>query len=123
MDAKFSFENLLVWQKSMEFANNVIDVTEKLNSAKQHYRLSEQIEACSLSVAQNIAEGNGRWSIKEYIHFLYIARGSLYECVTLISLFQQRSWISTEIESGLKAQAIEIAKMLNALITNLKQKA
>ncbi|MDR2937350.1 MAG: four helix bundle protein [Prevotellaceae bacterium] len=121
MGEMFSFEKLLVWQKSMKFANNIVEVAENLNSPKQHYRLVEQIEACSVSVPQNIAEGSGCWSVKEYIHFLYIARGSLYECITLITLFQQRKWISAETENNLKTQALEIAKMLNALIGSLKQ--
>src|SRR5450756_1720501 len=87
-----SYRDLLVWQKSMEFANAVIDLTEKLDTDRKHYRLVEQIEAAATSVPMNIAEGKGRYSRKEFKHFLFIARGSLYETMTLLELFKMRGW-------------------------------
>lgn len=61
-DSNFDFKDLLVWQKALNFANEVIAFTENLNTDKKHYRLTEQIEAASVS--QNIAEGKGRHSSK-----------------------------------------------------------
>lgn len=83
MSERSSFKDLIVWQKSLEFANEVIDLAEKMNTERRHYRLIEQLEAASTSIAMNIAEGKGRSSRKEFRHFLFIARGSLYETVTL----------------------------------------
>lgn len=51
----FNFKELNVWQKSLQFANDVIEITENLNTDKNHYLLIEQIEASSASIAQNIA--------------------------------------------------------------------
>jgi len=62
----------------------VIDASECIDTGRQHYRLIEQIEAASTSIAMNIGEGKGRFSKKEFKHFCYIARGSLYETMTLL---------------------------------------
>ena len=88
-NTKFGFEDLEVWQKSIEFAKIVIDITDKINTNRKHYRLIEQLEASSASIAMNIAEGKGRYSKKEFIQFLYIARGSLYETLTLLMIFNK----------------------------------
>ncbi len=76
---EFGFKKLIVWQKAVEFANKIILLTEAIDTKRKHYRLIEQLESSSCSIAQNIAEGKGRYSNKEFIHFLYISRGSLYE--------------------------------------------
>ena len=67
----------------------------------------------------NIAEGKGRYSRKEFSHFLMIARGSLYETLTLLELFKFRSWISVEDYNKLEDQVNEIAIKLNSLNKSL----
>lgn len=67
----------------------------------------------------NIAEGKGRHSNTEFIHFLYIARGSLYETMTLLALFEMRAWISAEAYAELELKSNEIARMLHGLIRSL----
>jgi len=118
---KFAFEELEVWQKSVEYAGEVIRLIENLETARRHYRLIEQLEGACTSVALNIAEGKGRFSKKEFIQFLYIARGSLYEAVTLLIIFQRNNWISEEQLKGLKQFADQISKMLSSLISSLKR--
>ena len=78
----------------MDFTDHVLEITENLNLPKKHYRLIEQAESDSASVAQNIAEGKGRNSKKEFSQFLYISRASLYETVTLLNFFARRKWIT-----------------------------
>ena len=114
-----AFKDLVVWQKAIDFANNVIELSENLNTDKKHYRLIEQIESAAASVPQNIAEGKGRISRKEFAHFLYIARGSLYETITLLIIFEKRLWISNEELKRLEQSAIEIASMLKGLIKSI----
>ena len=116
---KSAYKDLLVWQKSLEFANAVIDLTEKLDTDRKHYRLGEQLEAAATSVPMNIAEGKGRFSRKEFKHFLFIARGSLYETMTLLDIFQLRRWIQVSSYLLLEHQSDEIARMLNGLIHSL----
>ena len=114
-----SYKDLVVWQKSMAFANDVIDLVDRLETDRKHYRLIEQLEAAVTSIPMNIAEGKGRESKKEYIHFLHISRGSLYETLTLLEIFQMRNWIKTEAFQKLENQSAEIAKMLNSLINSI----
>jgi len=90
----FSFENLDVWQKAISFANSVVQTCGNLNTKQKHYRLTDRLEASATSIAMNIAEGKGRNSRKEFIQFLYIARGSSYETITLLTVFQMNSWIT-----------------------------
>jgi len=73
-------------------------------------------------VSSNIAEGKGRFSKKEFIHYLYIARGSLFETVSLLILISRLQWIERKTLSELKLSGEEIAKMLNSLIKSLKSK-
>jgi len=107
---KFSFEDLEVWRKAVEFAKGVIELAESVETDRKHLRLIEQLEACSTSVALNIAEGKGRYSKKEFVQFLYIARGSLYETITLLIIFNQNNWISDSQLDEAKAFGEEIGK-------------
>lgn len=114
------YKDLIVWQKSIEFASHVIDHAESLASNRKHYRLVEQLEAAATSIPMNIAEGKGRYSTKELKHFLMIARGSLYETMTLLEIFLQKDWISDKDFHQLNNQAIEISKLITAFHRNLK---
>jgi four helix bundle protein len=64
--SKFIFEELEVWKKAVDFSVKVIDFTEKIQTDRKHFRLIEQFEAASTSVALNIAEGKGRFSKMVY---------------------------------------------------------
>jgi len=118
---QLSFKDLIVWHKSIDFANKIIDIAEKLAATKRHFRIIEQLEAAATSVPMNIAEGKGRYSKKEYSHFLIIARGSLYDTMTLLEIFKMREWISIDDFETLTQQSVEIAKMINGINRNLKQ--
>lgn len=117
---KFSFEDLDVWQKAVEFANKVISLAEEINANRKHFRLIEQLEAASTSIALNIAEGKGRHSKKEFIQYLYIARGSLFETITLLIIMNRNQWIVNEQLDTLKNFGDEIGKMLSSLINSIR---
>jgi four helix bundle protein len=118
---KFLFENLDVWQKAVDFSSKVIDLADTIETDRKHYRLFEQLEAASTSISLNIAEGKGRFSKKEFVQFLYIARGSLYETVTLLIIFQRKGWVSDSKLQELELSAEEIGKMLSNLIVSIKK--
>jgi len=90
----FKFKDLIVWKKAIEYADQIIELTEILNTKVRHFRLIEQLELSSASITQNISEGKGRHSKKEFVQFLYFSRASLYETITLINLFYRRKWKS-----------------------------
>jgi len=119
-DNIFSFQNLKVWHKAVQFAEKVIRTIDELNAPRKHYRLIEQLESASTSVAMNIAEGKGRQTTKEFIQFLYIARGSLFEVVTLLVILEEVGWIEAERVMHFQKLAEEITKMINSLIKSMK---
>jgi len=117
---KFGFEDLEVWDKAVNFAVDVIDKVEAISSHdRRHYRLFEQVESCSTSVAMNIAEGEGRFSKKEFTRYLYVARGSLYETMTLLEILRRLKWIPDESVDEIAKQGKEIASMTKGLINSL----
>jgi four helix bundle protein len=113
------YKDLLVWQKSLNFADQIINLIDQIESSRKHYRLFEQLESAVTSIPMNIAEGKGRNSKKEFMQFLYYARGSLYETTTLLEIFKLRGWITTEQFNELELQSIEIARMLNGFIRTI----
>jgi four helix bundle protein len=115
----FAFKDLQVWQKAIDFADYAISLTEELKTPRKHYRLVEQLEAASTSVAMNIAEGKGRNSKKEFIQYLYFARGSAYETVTLAIIFARRNWIDNQQLTKIESDALEIVSMIKGLINSI----
>ena len=116
---QFGYEDLDVWNKAVDFAVQVINVVESITTDRKHYRLLEQIEASSTSVSANIAEGKGRQYTKEFIQYCYIARGSLYETMTLLEIFRRLQWISDDDCTELETRGKEIASMIKGLINSL----
>ena len=117
----FAFEDLLVWQKAITFAENVIKTIDLFEAPRKHYKIIEQLESAAISVSSNIAEGKGRQTTKEFIQFLYIARGSLFEVVTLLIIFKNLGWFKTQRFLEIQNMSVEITKMLNTLIKSMKK--
>ncbi len=119
---KFGYEDLNVWNKAVDFSVEVIELVENISTDRKHYRLLEQVEASSASISMNVAEGKGRFSKKEFIQYLYIARGSLYETMTLIEIFRRKKWVSNGQYSRIETHGKEIASMLKGLINSISNK-
>ena len=119
-EGKFGYEDLEVWQKAIDWASEIVSLSDGLETDRGHFRLVEHLESACSSVAMNIAEGKGRYSQEEFIQFLYVARGSLYETITLLEIFSIQNWITKDKFVELKEKGKEIAKMLNALINSIK---
>jgi four helix bundle protein len=115
----FAFEDLAVYKKSLDLSILVIAAIDDLETPRKHFRVIEQLEASCTSVALNIAEGKGRYSKKEFRQFLYIARGSLYETVTMLEIFKRKKWLKKEVHDDLYEKADEINRMLSGLINSL----
>lgn len=115
----FAFEDLKVYQKALDFTVSVIEVIDELDTPRKHYRLIEQLEAASSSVALNIAEGKGRYSKKEFKHFCYISRGSLYKTISVLQIFKKKGWLNKESYLRLYSDAVEINKMISGLIKSI----
>lgn len=116
----FACENLEVWHLAVKFSKTIIDSIETINCDRKHYRLIEQLESCSASIAANIAEGKGRYSKKEFIQFLYISRGSLYETITFLKIFSEKGWITEFRFKELKIQGACIGQKISSLINSIR---
>lgn len=114
----FNFEKLIAWKKSVEFYQLVIEQTETFASRSGHFRIKEQLESATFSIAMNIAEGTGRSSDQDFVRFLYYARGSLYETVTLLILLNKNDNLDDDGLALLREKALELAKILNGLISS-----
>ena len=113
MEEYLSYEKLLVWQKAIEWASLVIDLVDKIHCNRKHFRLVEQLESSSTSVALNIAEGKGRYSQKEFRQYHYISRESLYETLSLLLIMKNKEWIEEDDYLKIRSQGLEINKMIN----------
>ena len=117
----FPFEKLDVWQLSVDLAETVLAFIERLPPNK-HLRLISQMAAAATSPAQNIAEGKGRQYKKEFIQFLHIAEGSVFEVVTLNEIFRRSSLFSHEEAEEIRNGCENIDRKLNGLINALRGK-
>ena len=115
----FAFEDLQVYQRALDFAVNIISAIDEIDAPRKHYKLFEQIEASSTSIASNISEGKGRYSKKEFRQFLYISRGSLYDTLTRLQIFRKLKWLEDSSFKPLYLEAEEINRMLSGLINSI----
>ena len=120
-DYVFPFEKLEVWNLSVDFADYVLEVLTTFPENK-YFRLIGQMEAAVASVAQNIAEGKGRQYNKEFVQYLYIAEGSLFEVLTLSELFRRRKLFTDKEATNIREQAIVIDRKIRGLIKSLKKR-
>ncbi len=117
----FPFEKLEVYQMALDLADRVLEFLELL-AENRHLRLVGQMEAAAVSVPQNIAEGKGRQYKKEFIQYLHIAQGSVYEVVTLNEVFRRRRIFREEQSSEIRNRSEQIDRKLNGLINSLHGK-
>jgi len=114
------FENLEVYQKSVDLAEKVINLTSEF--PKGYYFLTDQLNRASLSISTNIAEGNGRFTKKDRRNFFFIARGSVQECIPLLEIAKRKKLISESELPDLFNQLEVISKMLSGLINGLEKR-
>ena len=115
----FPFEKLDVWQLAVDLAEFVLGLLEQVPRNK-HIRLVSQMEAATTSPAQNIAEGKGRQYKKEFIQFLHIAQGSVYEAVTLNEVFGRKGLFDEEEAKETRKRCEQVDRKLNGLINSLR---
>ncbi len=116
-----SFKDLIVWQKGIELVNEIYKVTKHFPK-EELYGLISQIRRAAISVPTNVAEGWGRGTTKNYIQFLEISRGSLYELNTLIIISTNQEYLSSKKCSEIESTINDIGRILNAIITKLENK-
>ena len=117
----FSFQNLEIWKKAIEIGDKLLDIADELER-KRMYRFAEQVRAAGLSISNNISEGSGSFSNKEFAQFLNIARRSTFENANMVIVFERRSLINSQTRDVLLDDLEQECKMITGFIRNLKTK-
>jgi len=116
-----SYRDLLVWQKSMDLAVDIHPAALGFPKAEL-FGLTSQINRSATSIPSNIAEGHGRRTSPDFIHFLSIARGSLNELETQLTLAHRHGYISESVHDSFLNNCGEIGRMLNGLMDSLERR-
>jgi len=113
---KFRFQDLEIWQLAIEIADKLFDIADDLEKRK-FYRFAEQLRAAGMSMSNNIAEGSGSSSKKDFANFLNIAKRSTFENANIIIVLKRRNLITLEKENELLEKLDELSRK----ITNFKK--
>src|SRR5208282_5567415 len=105
-----SYRDLIAWQKAMKFVSQIYEVTQRFPS-EERYGLTNQLRRAAVSVPSNIAEGQARFSQKEFHHFLSQARGSLTEIETQLLIAKDLKYLPSAKAEALLAAADELGRV------------
>jgi len=114
-----TYRDLLVWQKSMSLVTAVYRITKSF-PVEEKFGLTSQIQRCAVSIPSNIAEGYGRRSTGDYLRFLQIAMGSVFELQTQLEIARNLDYLTQARFEELYGQSREVERMLSSLISKLK---
>lgn len=110
-----TYRDLVAWQRSIELTIAIYEKTMSFPSDEK-FGLTSQLRRAAVSIASNIAEGKGRGSDRELVHFLHCARGSAYEVQTQLEIAQQLGYLTKEEAIALSSKAAEVGRLLNGLL-------
>jgi four helix bundle protein len=109
--AKFRFEDFEMWQQASEVSVQLFDIADKLAEMRK-YRFAEQLNGAAMSITNNIAEGSGSFSDKDFAHFLNIARRSVFECANIVAILNRSGIVSIEQKIDLFDRLDHISSMI-----------
>ena len=113
---KFRFQDLTIWQLAIDIAQELFDIADDLEK-KKLYRFAEQLRGAGMSMSNNIAEGSGSTSKREFIQFLNMARRSTFENANILILLNKRDYIpQIDLDSSwivwiISAEKLQIFKL------------
>jgi four helix bundle protein len=117
-----SYKDLIAWQKAMQFVAAIYRATQVFPK-EERYGITNQLRRAAVSVPSNIAEGQARFSHKEFKHFLSQARGSLVEIETQLLISENLGYLPSKSTGALLEAAAELGRILNGLIASIKTAA
>jgi len=117
-----TYRELIAWQKAMKFVTEIYAATQRFPS-EERYGITNQLRRAAVSVPSNIAEGQARFSQREFHHFLSQARGSLVEIETQLLISRELKYLQPAKADDLLATADELGRVLNGLIASIKNRA
>ncbi len=116
------FEDIKAWQEARVLVKIIYDATKSNKNFTGDYKFKEQIHSAAVSVMSNIAEGFSRRSTKEFIQFLFIAKGSVAEVQSQLYVALDQSYINEEKFAELYPKSDEVARLLSGFIKYLLTK-
>ena len=111
--AKFRFQDLKIWQLAIEIANELFDIADELDKRKL-YRFAEQLRAAGMSMSNNIAEGSGSMSNKDFVRFLNISRRSTFENANIAIILEMRNLISKDTMERLLDRLDQLCRQITS---------
>jgi four helix bundle protein len=116
-----SHKDLILWQKGMTLAAAIYRLAHTLPK-HEVYGLASQIRRASVSIPSNVAEGAARHTTREFLSFLYIARGSCAELETQLTLMIELGYVTESGVAPVLDRCDEVGRLLNAVITSLRRR-
>jgi four helix bundle protein len=116
----FRFEQLEIWQDSIKLSSELFDIAEKAEQLKK-FRFAEQLNGAALSISNNIAEGAGASSNREFSRFLSYSRSSIFEVANILVVFELRKIIDKETRVNLHHQLILLSRKIHFFRKKLTQ--
>jgi len=116
-----NYRDLVAWQKAMDLVELIYEVTKGFPK-EELYGITSQIRRAAVSIPSNIAEGQGRTSIKEFQNFLSIAHGSVREVETQILIAQRLQYLSDKETQTVLDLAGETGRLINGLLNSLSKR-
>ena len=120
-ERRTSHKDLILWQKSMDLAVEVHQFALRL-PAFERFGLAAQLRRAAVSVPSNVAEGTARRTTREFISYLYIARGSLAEIETQLLLARRLGYVDEATVRALSPAMAEVGRLVNAVIRGLQRR-
>lgn len=115
-----NFRNYTIWKKAIELNTDIYTLIRKFPTYEK-FGLGDQLRRVSVSIASNIAEGAGRDSEKEFIHFLHISIGSAFEVETQVNIAYNLKYINYQEFTLIISKLHSIEKQINELIITIKR--
>ena len=116
-----SYRDLIAWQKAVDLAEYIHDASEKF-PRREIFALTAQIRRATYSISSNIAEGQGRATTRDFLNFLSIARGSLFEVQSQVYVAQRLRYVDAATCKRLVDATDELGRIVNGLIKSLQRR-
>ncbi len=117
MNNKFKFQELKVYQYSLNFVDSIYKITMAWPKSET-FGLVDQVKKASVSIALNIAEGSSR-SKKDFVRFLSLSKGSCYECVAILEIALRNKYIEVKVFDSFLSDLDTISRMISGLKKSL----
>jgi four helix bundle protein len=114
----FRFRNLEIWRRGANIGVKLFELADQLDERRK-YRFAEQLRSAALSISNNIAEGSGSDTNADFKRFLSYARKSVFECASMMIIFEQQQLVSKEATLSLVFDLESLSKMLTAFSRKL----